>query len=83
MKVLIIIIQISVIKFAFINEWNDREMEEMILFLQMIDSFQKQQLVPNKIVWEEHKDVLFLVKSNYEVLSQTRRQEQIWPPKLI
>jgi len=74
MKVLIIIIQISVTKFVFIKEWNDREME-MILFLQMIDSFQGQQLVPNKMVWKEHKDGLFLVESNYEVLSQSRRQE--------
>lgn len=58
-------------------------MEEMVLFLQMIGSFQGQQLVPNKMEWKEHKDGLFLVESNYEVLSQSRRQEQVWPWKLI
>lgn len=54
----------------------------------MIDSFQRQQSIPDRIVCKERKDGLFSVKPGKsiilkKVLSQSRKQELIWPWKLI
>lgn len=54
-------------------------MEEMRSFLQMIDKFQRYQLEPNRIVWNIFKDGFIPLKYEYQVLSQSRQHEQIWP----
>lgn len=50
-------------------------MEEMSSFMQMIDGFQRQQSIPDRIVWKESKDDIFSVKSGFKILSQSRQQE--------
>lgn len=45
----------------------------------MIDSFQRYQLEPNRIVRNVRKDGFVPVKYEYQVLSQSRQHEQTWP----